>query len=128
MVGPNGAVLKIRSVRIPGFDSIFGALLRRFQPGMKLNLKGGFIIGPNDLVTTIEVVQPVCLTIFNLSPTQKTCLYTNGNQAGVRARAIIISSLGSIRQGSAVIALDSSFSKFHSRPPSTRKKALPGLL
>ena len=127
MVDPNGAVLKIRSVRIRGFDSIFGALLRPLQPGMKLNLKGGFIIGPH-VVTTMEVVQPVCLTIFNLSPTQKTCLYTNGNQASVRARAIIISSLGSIRQGSAVIALDHSFSKFHSLPPSTRKKALQGLL
>ena len=32
---------------------------------------------------TIVVAQALCLSIFNLSPTQKFCLYTNGNKANV---------------------------------------------
>ena len=32
---------------------------------------------------TIVVAQALCLSIFNLSPTQKTCLFTDGNKANV---------------------------------------------
>ena len=39
------------------------------------------VIDPNYLGTTILVVQAVCLTIFNLSPMQNTCLLTKGNEA-----------------------------------------------
>jgi len=38
---------------------------------------------PTDLGATIVVAQALCLSIFNLSPTQKTCLFTNGNKANV---------------------------------------------
>ena len=38
---------------------------------------------PTDLGATIVVAQALCLSIFNLSPTQKTCLFTYGNKANV---------------------------------------------
>ena len=36
-------------------------------------------------LATIVVAQALCLSIFNLSPTQKTCLFTDGNKANVCA-------------------------------------------
>ena len=55
---------------------------------VKLTLKVGFICpfvvdDPTDLGATIVVAQALCLSIFNLSPTQKTCLFTDGNKANV---------------------------------------------
>ena len=55
---------------------------------VKLTLQVGFIcpfvvIDPTDLGATIVVAQALCLTIFNLSPTQKTCLFTDVNKASV---------------------------------------------
>ena len=38
---------------------------------------------PTYLGATIVVAQALCLSIFNLSPTQKTCLFTHGNKANV---------------------------------------------
>ena len=60
---------------------------------VQLTLQVGFIcpfvvIDPTDLGATIVVAQALCLTIFkfNLSPTQKTCLFTDGNKASERER------------------------------------------
>ena len=55
---------------------------------VQLTLQVGFIcpfvvIDPTDFGATIVVAQAVCLTIFNLSPTQKTCLFTDGNKSSV---------------------------------------------
>ena len=55
---------------------------------VQLTLQVGFIcpfvvIDPTDLGATIVVAQALCLTIFNLSPTQKTCRFTDGNKASV---------------------------------------------
>ena len=41
------------------------------------------VIDPTNLGATIVVAQDLCLTIFNLSPTQKTCHFTDGNKASV---------------------------------------------
>ena len=41
------------------------------------------VIDPTDLGATIVVAQALCLTIFNLSSTQITCLFTDGNKASV---------------------------------------------
>ena len=68
-----------------------GALIWLFSPAwdaVKLTLKVGFICpfvvnDPTYLGATIVVAQALCLSIFNLSPTQKTCLFTNGNKANV---------------------------------------------
>ena len=68
-----------------------GALIWLFCPAwdtVKLTLKVGFICpfvvdDPTDLGATIVVAQALCLSIFNLSPTQKTCLFTKGNKANV---------------------------------------------
>ena len=94
MVGPDSAVLllrfllKIRSVKILDTILCSGALLWLFPPAwdaVKLTLQVGFIcpfvvIDPTDLGATFAVAQALCLTIFNLSPTQKTCLFTDGNK------------------------------------------------
>ena len=72
---------------------MFGALLWQFFPAfIKITLKVGFIcpfvvIDPTDLGATIVVAQALCLTIFNLSLTQNTCLFTDGNKASVCASA-----------------------------------------
>ena len=66
-----------------------GALIWLFSPAwdsVKLTLQVGFICpfvveDPTDLGATIVVAQALCLSIFNLSPMQKTCLFTNGNKA-----------------------------------------------
>ena len=60
----------------------------------KLTLKVGFICpfvvdDPTYLGVTIVVAQALCLSIFNLSPTQKTCLFTNGNKANVSEKRYI---------------------------------------
>jgi len=70
-----------------------GALICLFSPtwdAVKFTLKVGFICpgpfvvdDPTDLGATIVVAQALCLTIFNLSPTQKTCHFTDGNKASV---------------------------------------------
>ena len=57
-------------------------------------LKVGFICpfvvdDPSDFGATIVVAQALCLSIFNLSPTQKTCLFTNGNKANVSVCCIM---------------------------------------
>ena len=97
MVDPYSAVLlqrfllKIKSVRILDTIVCSGTLLWLFSPAwdtVKLTLQVGFIcpfvvIYPTDLGATIVVAQALCLTIFNLSPTQKTCLFTDGNKASV---------------------------------------------
>ena len=97
MVGPDGAVLlpwfllKVRYARILDTFVCSGALIWLFSPAwdaVKLTLKVGFICpfvvdDPTDLGATIVVAQALCLSIFNLSPTQKTCLFTNGNKANV---------------------------------------------
>ena len=70
-----------------------GALIWLFSlawDAVKLTLKVGFICpfvvdDPTDLGATIVVAQALCLSIFNLSPTQKTCLFTDGNKANVSA-------------------------------------------
>ena len=41
------------------------------------------VIGPTNSGATIVVAQALCLTVFNLSPTQNTCLFTDGGKAGV---------------------------------------------
>ena len=41
------------------------------------------VIDPTDLGATVVVAQALCLTIFDLSPTQQACLFTDGNRAGV---------------------------------------------
>lgn len=74
-----------------------GALIWLFSPAwdaVKLTLKVGFICpfvvdDPTDLGATIVVAQALCLSIFNLSPTQKTCLFTNGNKANVSADVLL---------------------------------------
>ena len=97
MVGPNCAVLLLRSLLKIRFiiilDTIVcsGTLLLLFSPAwdaVKLTLQVGFIcplvvIDTTNLGVTIVVAQALCLTIFNLSPTQKTCLFTDGNKASV---------------------------------------------
>ena len=89
MVGPDGAVLlpwfllKVRYARILDTFVCSGALIWLFSPAwdaVKLTLKVGFICpfvveDPTDLGATIVVAQALCLSIFNLSPTQKTCLF-----------------------------------------------------
>ena len=72
---------------------MFGALLWQFFPDfIKLTLKVVFIcpfvvIDPTDLGATIIFAQALCLTIFNLSLVQNTCLFTDGNKASVYASA-----------------------------------------
>ena len=97
MVGPDSAVLllrfllKIRSVRILDTIVCSGTLLWLFSPAWdanKLTLQVGFIcpfvvIDPTNLGAIIVVAQALCLSIFNLSPTQKTSLFTDGNKASV---------------------------------------------
>ena len=99
MVGPYSAVrllrflLKIRSVRILDMIVCSQTLLWLFYPALdavKLTLQVGSIcpfvvIDSTNLGATIVVAQALCLTIFNLSPTQKTCLFTDGNKASVFA-------------------------------------------
>ena len=84
-MGPYSAVLllrfllKIRSVRILDTVICYETLLWLFSPAWDaviLTLQVGFIrpfvvIDPTDLGATIVVGQTLCLTIFNLSPTQK---------------------------------------------------------
>ena len=68
-----------------------GASIWLFSPAwdaVTLTLKDGFICpfvvnDPTYLGATIVVAQALCLSIFNLSPMQKTCLFTNGNKANV---------------------------------------------
>ena len=68
-----------------------GALIWLFSPAwdaVKLTLKVGFICPfvvnePTNLGATIVVAQALCLSIFNLSPPQKTCPFTDGNKANV---------------------------------------------
>ena len=68
-----------------------GALIWLFSPAwdaIKLTLKVGFICpfvvdDPTYLGATIVVAHALCLPIFNLSPTQKTCLFTDCNKANV---------------------------------------------
>ena len=68
-----------------------GFLLLLFSPAwdaVQLTLQVGFIcpfvvIDPSDLGATIVVAQALCLTIVNLSPTQKNCFFTDGNKASV---------------------------------------------
>ena len=54
---------------------------------VKLTLKVGFIcpfvvIDPTDLGVTTELLfQALCLSIFNLSQTENSCLFTDGNKA-----------------------------------------------
>ena len=92
MVGPGRAVLlQIRSVRILDTIVCSGILLWLFSPALdavKLTLQVGFIfpfvvIDHADLGATIVVAQALSLTFFNLSPTQKTYLFTVGNKASV---------------------------------------------
>ena len=97
MVGPDSAVhfplflLKVRYVRILDTFVCSGALIWLFSlawDAVKLTLKVGFICpfvvnDPTDLGATIVVAQALCLSIFKISPTQKTCPFTNGNKAKV---------------------------------------------
>ena len=84
-------LLKVRYVRILDAFMCSGAFIWLFSPAwdtVKLTLKVGFICpfvvdDPTYLGTTIMVAQALCLSIFNLSPTQKTCLFTNDNKADV---------------------------------------------
>ena len=51
-------------------------------------MEGGFIcpfvvIDSADLGETTVLLQALCLTIFNLSTMQETCLSTNGNEGGL---------------------------------------------
>ena len=70
---------------------MFGAFLWLFLlswDAIKLTLKVGFIcplvvIDSTTLGATIVVVQTLCLTIFNLTQTQNTCLFTDGKKASV---------------------------------------------
>ena len=60
---------------------------------VRLTLKVGFICpfvvnDPTNLDATIVVAQALCLKIFDLFPTQKTCLFTNGNKANVSAKPL----------------------------------------
>ena len=90
MVGPDSAVLLlrfllkiIRSVRILDTIVCLWTLLWLFSPSwdaVKLTL---VVIDPTNLGATIVVAQTLCLIIFNLSQTQKTCLSINGNKASV---------------------------------------------
>ena len=62
---------------------------------VKLTLKVGFICpfmvdDPTYLGETIVVAQALCLSIFNLSPTQKTCLFTDGNKANVSGDYLLV--------------------------------------
>ena len=62
---------------------------------VKLTLKVGFICpfvvdDSTNLGATIVVVQALCLSIFNLSHTQKTGLLTDGNKANVSATSQIL--------------------------------------
>ena len=75
-------LLKVRYVRILDMFVCPGALIWLFSPALdavNLTLKVGFICpfvvdDPTYLVATIVVAQALCLSIFNLSPMQKTCL------------------------------------------------------
>ena len=63
-----------------------GVLIWPFSPAwdtVKLTQKVGFICpfvvdDPTNLGATMVDAQALCLSIFNLSPTQKTCLFTDG--------------------------------------------------
>ena len=76
-------LLKIRSVRKLVTIICSGTLLWLFSPAwdaVNLTLEVGFIclfvvIDPTNLGATIVVAQALCFTIFNLSPSQKTCLF-----------------------------------------------------
>ena len=42
------------------------------------------VLDPTNLGATKELLfQSLCLSIFNLSPTQNTCLFTDGNKANL---------------------------------------------
>ena len=100
MVGPDSAVLllrfllKIRSVKILDTIVCSGTLLWLFSPAwdaVKLTLQVGFtcpvvVIDPTDLGGHRGC--PGLMLIFNLSPTQKTCLFTYGNKASVSVAAL----------------------------------------
>ena len=68
---------------------MFWDIVWLFSPAcdaVQLTRKVGFIcpfvvIDPTDLGATIVVAQALCLTIFNLCPTQNTCPITDGNKA-----------------------------------------------
>ena len=67
--------------------SCSGALIWLSSPAWNA-VKVGFICpfvidDPTDLGATFVVAQALCLSMFNLSPTQKTCLFTYGNKANV---------------------------------------------
>ena len=77
-----------------GYIRMFGDIalgLWLFSPAwdaLKLTLQNGFVcpfvvMDPTNLGATIVVAQALCLTILDLSPTQKTCLFTDGNKASV---------------------------------------------
>ena len=78
-------LLKVRYVRILDTFVCSGALIWLFSPAwntVKFTLKAGFVCpfvvdDPTDLGATIMVAQVLCLCIFNLSPTQKTSLFTD---------------------------------------------------
>ena len=42
-------------------------------------------------LATIAAAQALCWTIFNVSPTQNTCLFTDGNKASVRVWHAMVS-------------------------------------
>ena len=97
MVGPYHGVLllrfllKIRSGRILDTIVCLGTLLWLFSltwGAVELTVQAGFIcpfivIDSTYLGATIVVAQALCLTIFNLSPTQKTFLFNDGNKSTV---------------------------------------------
>ena len=94
-------LLKIRPVRILDTIVCSGSLLWLFSPdwpgdAFELTLKVGFIcpfvvIDPTDLGATQKLSQAICLSIFNLSPTRNTCLFTNGSNTSylwIRAKSL----------------------------------------
>ena len=86
-----GILLKIRSVRILDTIICLGTLLWLFsqaRDAVQIILRVGFIcpfvvINPTNLGVTIVVAQVLCLTIFYLSSTQKTCFFTNDSKVSV---------------------------------------------
>ena len=79
--GPLRMVVKLRcSFICVKQQNIIGLGISAWD-AIKLTLKAGFIFSfvvddPTDLGVAIVVAQVLCLSIFNLSPMQKTCLLT----------------------------------------------------
>ena len=61
------------------FEEPYLTCLLWIQIWIFMNTRIWIYIDPTDLGVTIVFAQTLCLTIFNLCPTQKTCLFIDDN-------------------------------------------------